>query len=96
VSEHRPGCDPDPAVPTQSHPSQLGVPPEQARRGAEALLPSILGGMGDNSTALDTHVNALGGAGLAHNVIGSEPTRVEDGHQLLGGIFGGVTVQGWR
>jgi hypothetical protein len=71
---------------------QLGVPPEQARRGAEALLPSILGGMGDNSAALDTHVNALGGAGLAHNVVGAEPTRVQDGNQLLGGIFGSKDV----
>jgi hypothetical protein len=29
--------------------SQLGIPPDQARRGAEALLPSVLGGMGDNA-----------------------------------------------
>ena len=72
--------------------NQLGVPPEQAKRGAEALLPSVLGGMGDNSAALDTHVNALGGAGLAHNVVSSEPTRVDDGNQLLGGIFGSKDV----
>ena len=72
--------------------SQLGVPPEQAKRGAEALLPSVLGGMGDNSAALDTHVNALGGADLAHNVIGSEPTQIDRGNQLLGGIFGSKDV----
>ena len=67
---------------------QLGVPPEQARRGAEALLPSVLGGMGDNSAGLDTHVNALGGAGLAENVMASEPTQIDNGNQLLGSIFG--------
>ena len=72
--------------------SQLGVPPEQARRGAEALLPSVLGGMGDNSAELDTHVNALGGAGLAHNVVGPELTQVDKGNQLLGGIFGSKDV----
>jgi hypothetical protein len=72
--------------------NQLGVPSEQARRGAEALLPSVLGGMSDNSGSLDTHVNALGGAELAHNVISSEPTRLEQGNQLLGGIFGSKDV----
>jgi hypothetical protein len=72
--------------------SQLGVPPEQARRGAEALLPSVLGGMGDNSAQLDTHVNALGGAELAHNVVSPEPTQIDKGNQLLGGIFGSKDV----
>lgn len=72
--------------------NQLGVPPEQARRGAEALLPSVLGGMSDNTASLDTHVNALGGAKLAHNVVGPEPTRLEQGNQLLGGIFGSKDV----
>jgi hypothetical protein len=72
--------------------SQLGVPPEQARRGAEALLPSVLGGMGDNSEQLDTHVNSLGGAELAQNVVGPEPTQIDRGNQLLGGIFGSKDV----
>ena len=72
--------------------SQLGVPPEQARRGAEALLPSVLGGMGDNSAQLDTHVNALGGSELAHNVVSPEPTQVDKGNQLLGNIFGSKDV----
>ncbi|MGK6324487.1 DUF937 domain-containing protein [Sphingomonas sp. DT-51] len=72
--------------------SQLGVPPEQARRGAEALLPSVLAGMGDNAAGLDAHVDALGGAGLAHNVMGSEPTEIARGNQLLGGIFGSKNV----
>lgn len=72
--------------------SQLGVAPEQARRGAEALLPSVLGGMGDQAAGLDAHVDALGGAGLADNVVGSEPTDVDRGNQLLGGIFGSKDV----
>jgi len=72
--------------------NQLGIPPEQARRGAEALLPSVLGGMNDNSGSLDTHVNALGGTELAQNVVSSEPTKVEHGNQLLGGIFGSKEV----
>ena len=72
--------------------SQLGVPPEQARRGAEALLPSVVGGMGDNAAGLDAHVDALGGAGLAQNVMGSEPTSIDSGNQLLGGIFGSKDV----
>jgi hypothetical protein len=72
--------------------SQLGVPPEQARRGAEALLPSVLGGMRDNAAGLDTHVNALGGVGLAQNVLGTEPTAIDRGNQLLGGIFGSKDV----
>ncbi len=71
---------------------QLGIPPEQAQRGAEALLPSVLGGMGDNAAALETHVDALGGAGLAHNVVGAEPTEVTRGNALLGGIFGSKDV----
>jgi len=67
---------------------QLGIAPEQARRGAEALLPSVLGGMGDRSAELDAHVGALGGASLAHSVMSDDPTPIEQGNQLLGGIFG--------
>jgi hypothetical protein len=72
--------------------TQLGVAPEQARLGAEALLPSILGGMGQKSAELETHVNALGGPELVHNVVGPEPTQIDRGNQLLGGIFGSKEV----
>jgi hypothetical protein len=71
---------------------QLGIPPEQARRAAEALLPSVLGGMGDNAAGLDAHLDALGGVGLAHNVLGGEPTEVSRGNQLLESIFGSKDV----
>jgi hypothetical protein len=57
--------------------TQLGIPREQAQRGAEALLPSVLGGMGDNRAQLDAHVNTLGGADLAANVLGTEPRHSE-------------------
>lgn len=72
--------------------SQLGVPSEQVRRGVEALLPSVLGGMGDNAAGMDARVDTLGGAGLAHNVLDSEPTDVARGNDLLGGIFGSKDV----
>lgn len=75
--------------------AQLGIPHDQAQRGAEALLPSLLSGMGQQVTGsqshgeqLDAHLNALGGASLADNVVGPEPTDVAKGNELLGGIFG--------
>ena len=71
---------------------QLGVPREQAEQGAQALLPSILAGMGDKAGGLESHLNALGGAGLADNVVGPEPTNVAAGNQLLGHIFGSKDV----
>lgn len=72
--------------------SQLGIPREQAERGAQALLPAVLGGMGDQSERLETDVNGLGGADLAENVIGPEPTEIDRGNQLLGGIFGSKDI----
>lgn len=72
--------------------NQLGVPRDEAQRGAEALLPSMLGGMGDNVGQLDTHVQSLGGTGLADNVLSAEPTQIDRGNQLLGGIFGSKEV----
>lgn len=72
--------------------NQLGVPRETAERGAQALLPAVLGGMGDKSDELDSHVNALGGGELADNVTSPEPTDTSRGDQLLGGIFGSKDV----
>jgi len=77
--------------------SQLGVPKDQAQRGAEALLPSILGGMGDrakagHAQALEEEVHQLGGPALAHNVVGPEPTDIGRGNQMLGSIFGSKEV----
>lgn len=76
---------------------QLGIPQDQARRGVDALLPSIIGGMGARTTAaagdtLEAEVHRLGGPALAHNVIGAEPTDVARGNQMLGNIFGSKDV----
>jgi hypothetical protein len=77
--------------------SQLGIPREQAQRGAQALLPSLVGGMGDKVQAsgahtLESEVHTLGGAGLVDNVVGPEPTDVARGNQMLGSIFGSKDV----
>lgn len=79
---------------------QLGIPRDQALRGAEALLPSILGGMGDlagghavpAAGTLEAHLHNLGGSDLADNVTGSQPTDVDKGNELLGQIFGSKDV----
>lgn len=72
--------------------TQLGVPRDQARRGAEALLPSVLGGMGDSADEVDTKVHALGGTALAENVVGPQTTQVDKGNELLSEIFGSKDV----
>ena len=77
--------------------SQLGIPQEEARRGASALLPSILGGMGKRARAghgdaLEAEVRYLGGPALAHNVVSPEPTDIGQGNQMLGNIFGSKEV----
>lgn len=80
--------------------AQLGIPREQAEQGAQALLPAIVGGMADRAggpqaseaLSLEADVMQLGGAGLAENVTGPEPTEIAKGNQLLGGIFGSKDV----
>jgi hypothetical protein len=80
--------------------SQLGIPRQQAEQGAEALLPSILEGFGNRVGeegesgvgGIGAILDALGGAGLARNVIGPEPTEVSKGNDILGQIFGSKEV----
>lgn len=80
--------------------SQLGIPREQAEQGAEALLPSILQGFGtrvgeegeSGVGGFGAILDALGGAGLARNVVGPEPTEVSKGNDILGQIFGSKEV----
>ena len=80
--------------------NQLGIPAEQAERGAAALLPSILEGFGNRVGeegesgvgGIGAILDALGGAGLARNVIGPEPTEVSKGNDILGQIFGSKEV----
>ncbi|HRQ59213.1 MAG TPA: DUF937 domain-containing protein [Azoarcus taiwanensis] len=78
---------------------ELGVDERQARSGAEALLPAILGGFKRQAQAqpagagglLDV-LGRLGGGGLMDEVIGAQPTNLEHGNQVLGQIFGSKDV----
>jgi hypothetical protein len=80
--------------------NQLNIPREQAEQGAVALVPSLLGGMGDlaggidgkNATTLNDTFESLGGAEPADNVAGPRPTDLAKGNELLGGIFGSKDV----
>ncbi len=82
--------------------SQLGIPPAMAEAGAGALLPAIVGGFSKQSEAagggegglgsLIGMLGGLGGSGLATNVLGPEPTNVDQGNSILGQIFGSKEV----
>ena len=80
--------------------NQLGVPPEQARQGAEGLLPSIMAGFAKraggpgapDAAALHQQLTSLGGPSLADNVTGPEPTELGKGNEVLGQIFGNKDV----
>jgi hypothetical protein len=74
---------------------QLGVNEQVAQMGAEALLPSILGGFKKTAQAqpsglegLGGLLGQLGGGGLFDSVVAPEPTPVEKGNDILGQIFG--------
>jgi hypothetical protein len=78
---------------------QLGVNEQIAQTGAEALLPSILGGFKKTTQAqpgglegLGGLLGSLGGGGLFDSVISPEPTPVEKGNDVLGQIFGSKEV----
>lgn len=72
----------------------LGIPPAMAKQGAEALLPAILGGFkkqaqgGGGVEGLGGLLGQLGGGGLLDAVLGSQPTPVDKGNDVLGQIFG--------
>ena len=83
--------------------SQLGISPADAERGAGALLPAILHGMGQQATpdpastgssggGLADVLTQLGGGALATNVIAPEPTEIDKGNTILGEIFGSKDV----
>lgn len=82
---------------------ELGVDPETAKKGASALLPSILAGFQSPQTkqaggfpgaaggglgGLLGTIAGLGGGGLLDNVTSDEPTQVGKGNEILGSIFG--------
>ncbi len=82
--------------------NQLGISPAMAEAGAGALLPSVLGGFRKQEEAapaaagglggLAEILGGLGGAGLATNVLGPEPTDINRGNDVLGQIFGSKDV----
>ena len=82
----------------ESMANQLGIPPAMAKQGADALLPAILGGFkkqaqsGGGVEGLGGLLGQLGGGGLLDSVLGSQPTPVNQGNEVLGQIFGSKDV----
>ena len=82
----------------ESMASELGIPPAVAKQGAEALLPAILGGFKKQAEGaggvegLGGLLGQLGGGGLLDAVLGSQPTPVSQGNDVLGQIFGSKDV----
>ncbi len=78
---------------------ELGVSEQQAASGAEALLPSILGGFKKQAQAqpggvdgLGGLLSQLGGGNLLDDVLSPQPTNVDRGNNVLGEIFGSKDV----
>lgn len=77
---------------------ELGVDQNTAAQGAAALLPAIMGGFKKNAqqgSGLEGMMGMLGGMGggaLLEQVLGSSPTPVENGNNILGQIFGSKEV----
>ncbi|OAO01207.1 DUF937 domain-containing protein [Parasphingorhabdus sp.] len=78
---------------------ELGINESVAQAGAAALLPAVLGGFKKTTQAQPTGLDGLGGllgqlggGGLLDSVLGSQPTPVDQGNQVLGQIFGSKEV----
>jgi hypothetical protein len=78
---------------------ELGINESVAETGAAALLPAILGGFKKTTQAQPSGLDGLGGllgqlggGGLLDSVLGSQPTPVEKGNEVLGQIFGSKEV----
>ena len=74
---------------------ELGLDSSTAESGVGALLPAILEGVGAQAQnhpqglgGLGSILEALGGGGLLSNVLGTQPTNIEQGNDILGQIFG--------
>lgn len=83
----------------QSMARELGISEAQARSGAEALAPAILGGFKRQAQAQPTGLEGLGGllgqlggGGLLDEVLAPQPTNVGRGNDVLGQIFGSKDV----
>jgi hypothetical protein len=78
---------------------ELGISESQARQGASALLPAILGGFKKQAAAqpgglegLGGLLGQLGGGGLLDDLLAPQPTDVGPGNNVLGQIFGSKDV----
>lgn len=81
---------------------ELGVSESTAAAGAEQLLPALLGGLkrqaqqqpaaGSGLEGFGALLEQLGGSGLLENVLGTQPTEVGRGNDVLGQIFGSREV----
>ena len=78
---------------------ELGITDAQAAAGATALAPAIVGGFEKQVEAqpaglagLGPLLEQLGGDNLLDDVIGTEPTDVSRGNNILGQIFGSKDV----
>ena len=83
----------------QSVARELNVSEAQAANGAAALIPAILGGFKKQAQAQPTGLEGLagvlgklGGGGLLDEVLGTQPTNVDRGNDVLGQIFGSKDV----
>lgn len=75
---------------------ELGISPQQASAGAEALAPAVLGGFQKRARGegggLSDLLSSLGGGGLLEQVQSPQPTDVSAGNDVLGQIFGSKDV----
>jgi len=78
---------------------ELGVSEAEAASGADALIPAILGGLKKQIQAQPSDGNRLagllqdlGGGGLLDDVLAPHPTRVDQGNDILGQLFGSKDV----
>lgn len=78
---------------------ELGINESQARSGAEALLPALLGGFKQQAQSQPAGLGGLvdmlgkmGGGGLMDDVLGAQPTNINRGNEVLGQIFGSKDV----
>lgn len=83
----------------QSMARELGISESQAKSGAAALLPAILGGFKKQTQAqpsglegLGGLLGQLGGGGLLDDVLSPRSTNVNKGNDVLGQIFGSKDV----
>lgn len=83
----------------QSMARELGVSESQAASASAALIPAILGGFKKQAQAQPTGLDGLGGVlaqlgggGLLEDVLGTQPTNVNRGNDVLGQIFGSKDV----